>query len=70
MALTTMQILIWNVEKVKGKKGYRRELKDDTGCQNDWSFWSKKVIEEVLGLKSLRLMRDTELMSNTWIVNV
>ena len=70
MALTTMQILIWNVEKVKGKKGYRRELKDDTGCQNDWSFWSKKVIEEVLGLKTLRLMRDTELMSNTWIVNV
>lgn len=70
MALTTMQILIWNVEKVKGKKGYRRELKDDTGCQNDWSFWSKKVIEEVLGLKTLRLMRDTELMSNTRIVNV
>ena len=70
MAFTTMQILIWNVEKVKGKKGYRRELKDDTGCQNDWSFWSKKVIEEVLGLKTLRLMRDTELMSNTWIVNV
>lgn len=54
MALTTMQILTWNVEKVKGKKGYRRELKDDTGCQNDWSFWSKKVIEEVLGFKKFK----------------